>query len=204
MDIKKQKRSIALRSLDRRQKDVQAELGNNFEAGFYALNITVGNPGQPVSVVLDTGSSDLWVPVTGTDICTSNTAQCDVFGSYDPEQSDSSGGTNIDFDAAYGDGTEVAGQYVSDDVAFASATVTGAILGAAATGSTSNPLTGIMGIGYVNGEAIATLDEDPADVYPNIVSQLKSQGIINTMAYSLWLNDLGKLHPNISPFHHPS
>lgn len=48
---------------------------------------------------------------------------------------------------------------------------------------------GIMGIGFQIGESIITQDPN-SDGYPNVVSQLKAQGDINTLAYSLWLNDL--------------
>ncbi len=51
----------------------------------------------------------------------------------------------------------------------------------------SRPL-GIMGIGYVADESIASTD--PNLEYPNIIAQLKDHGYINTLAYSLWLNDL--------------
>ena len=48
---------------------------------------------------------------------------------------------------------------------------------------------GIVGVGYNADESIASTD--PESIYPNIVSQLKAQGFIKTLSYSLWLNDLG-------------
>ena len=50
---------------------------------------------------------------------------------------------------------------------------------------------GIMGIGYDSDESIAFYD--PNSIYPNVVAQLVSHGYINTLAYSLWLNDLSKI-----------
>ena len=44
-----------------------------------------------------------------------------------------------------------------------------------------------MGIGYSAGESIVALD--PKSVYPNIIDQLVDQGVINSRAYSLYLND---------------
>lgn len=47
---------------------------------------------------------------------------------------------------------------------------------------TSTVNVGIMGIGYTENEAAKTL-------YPNIVDEMVSQGLINTRAYSLWLDE---------------
>ena len=49
---------------------------------------------------------------------------------------------------------------------------------------------GIMGIGYAADESIASTN--PGSVYANIVDQLKNEGVISTLAYSLWLNDLSE------------
>jgi hypothetical protein len=38
-----------------------SSLKNEFYRGMYSINITVGTPGQPVMLSLDTGSGDLWV-----------------------------------------------------------------------------------------------------------------------------------------------
>ena len=53
-------------------------LYNNRQQGGYFINISIGTPPQPLSVLLDTGSSDLWVMSTETDICKSRTLQQEV------------------------------------------------------------------------------------------------------------------------------
>lgn len=40
---------------------VQVKLYNEYSQGFYAVNVTIGTPGQAVTLILDTGSSDTWV-----------------------------------------------------------------------------------------------------------------------------------------------
>ena len=50
---------------------------------------------------------------------------------------------------------------------------------------------GVLGIGYDSDESIAV--DDPNNIYPNFLGQLVFQGYINTLAYSLWLNDLSKI-----------
>jgi Eukaryotic aspartyl protease len=44
---------------------------------------------------------------------------------------------------------------------------------------------GVMGVSFDADESIAAEAGQP---YPNVISQMVSQGVINTRAYSLWLN----------------
>lgn len=56
--------------------------------------------------------------------------------------------------------------------------------------------TGIMGISFDTDESIVT---SGGQVYPNIIDVMVQQQIINTRAYSLWLDDLGMLsYSNLS------
>ena len=48
---------------------------------------------------------------------------------------------------------------------------------------------GIIGLGFESGEAIYG---QTGQTYKNIMTMLKGTGNINVMAYSLWLNDMGK------------
>jgi len=50
--------------------------------------------------------------------------------------------------------------------------------------------TGIMGIGYNTSEA--NVDTGNGTEYPNLPLAMVNQGVINSAAYSLWLNDLRK------------
>jgi len=49
---------------------------------------------------------------------------------------------------------------------------------------------GIMGIGYNNSEA--NVETGNGTIYPNLPDALVDAGVINSAAYSLWLNDLRK------------
>lgn len=61
------------------------------------------------------------------------------------------------------------------------------------------PAVGIMGIGYKAGESIASsiAAGEGGQLYPDVIDMLKSQGYINQLAYSLWLNDLDSLTGSI-------
>ncbi|PHH69910.1 hypothetical protein CDD82_7436 [Ophiocordyceps australis] len=70
----------------RRDNAVQDELTN--EEFFYATEVQIGNPPQPVTVLVDTGSSELWVNPDCSSAPTRKQAeQCMSFGQYDPQKS---------------------------------------------------------------------------------------------------------------------
>lgn len=69
------KRFEAGASIGKRANTILESLYNNRQQGGYFINITVGTPPQPLSVILDTGSSDLWLLSTDTDLCKSASLQ---------------------------------------------------------------------------------------------------------------------------------
>ena len=177
--------------MHRRQKSVTADIQN--ADLLYLINATIGTPPQSFGLQLDTGSSDIWVPAVNADVCLASSQECQLFGSFNPNQSS----TFIDlvpqgFQISYVDNSGVTGDYIGDTLAIGKTSLTNLTMGLATSASRA---LGIMGIGFVAGES--STNDDPTNTYPNVISELKQQGYINTMAYSLWLNDLGKnsVHP---------
>lgn len=80
------------------------------------------------------------------------------------------------------------GDYFQDTFSIGGATIQQFEMGLANDGTIG---TGILGIGYNNSEA--NVDSGNGTIYANLPYALVDQGLINTEAYSLWLNDLGKL-----------
>lgn len=170
--------------LSRRQsKTVNAVLAN--EVLLYFINVTVGTPGQPFSLQIDTGSSDIWFPAVNADVCQQDASQCSD-GTYDYTQSSTYADPGLpEFQIQYVDGTEIEGAYISDVLNIGSTKLTNMTMAAALQANTR--ATGIMGIGFDSGEAAAVQN---GFTYPNVVSVLKNEGFINSLAYSLWLDDL--------------
>lgn len=55
--------------VEERADTLTASLGNAITSGLYYANVTVGTPAQQLSLQIDTGSSDVWVPSSSATIC---------------------------------------------------------------------------------------------------------------------------------------
>ncbi|KAL2403980.1 putative aspartic-type endopeptidase OPSB [Exophiala dermatitidis] len=175
------------RGLVRRQNSdstVDAPLTQNTNKLEYLVNVTIGTPAQHLAVTIDTGSSDLWVPASSSALC--KKGGCDA-GSFDPTASSTynvvdQGGFNITY-AAPGDSD--GGDWATDTVTVGgSAPIQQQQIGVA---STLYDPHGVMGVGFGTNEAN---NPSPEGVYPSVMDNLQSAGIINRKAYSLYLNDL--------------
>lgn len=151
--------------------------------------MTVGTPPQSFGVQLDTGSSDIWIPAVQSDVCQQSPDACQQLGAFDYNQSSTfvQVGDDDAFQIQYQDNSGVIGDYFNDTLAIGKTTINNMTMGLALQ---ADRAFGIMGIGYDADESISEVNPDA--VYPNVVSQLVNQGYINTLAYSLWLNDLSK------------
>ncbi|ERF75846.1 hypothetical protein EPUS_01212 [Endocarpon pusillum Z07020] len=177
--------------LHRRQESVEVVIGN--AQILYYVNVTIGTPPQPFSLQLDTGSSDIWVPSTESDICTQSRRACQV-GAFDSSASR----TFVDllrnaFQIQYVDGSQIQGDYFADTLSFGNSITLQNMTMGLATEATRG--LGIMGIGYAAGESLAM--ENPEAIYPNVIDELVLQGEISSRAYSLYLNDLDAENGNI-------
>ena len=200
-DFKKEINTPLANRLRKRQKTVTANIDNEAIACVlptqrarilanslcsYLINVTIGTPGQPFSLQLDTGSSDIWIPSARSDACREDEDACQVLGQYDSSASSSYVDVSSGFQIQYEDNSAVAGDYINETLTIGDTEIKDMTMGLAE--QATRPF-GIVGVGYNADESIASTD--PESIYPNLVSQLKAQGFIKTLSYSLWLNDLG-------------
>jgi len=76
MDIQRPERSIMDSRRLRPRNTVLALLANNQRQGGYFAKVAIGNPSQSLSLQLDTGSSDVWVPSSSATSCQRDSNQC--------------------------------------------------------------------------------------------------------------------------------
>ncbi|KAE8307062.1 putative aspartic-type endopeptidase opsB [Aspergillus transmontanensis] len=170
----------------RRKRDKTVEQNLDNEETLYFCNITLGTPKQSLRLVLDTGSSDLWCNAANSTLCSSRDQPCDASGSYDPSSSSSYAYASSDFNISYADGTGAAGDYVTDTIHIGGATVKDFQFG---VGYSSSSAEGVLGIGYTTNEVqVGRLGKS---AYANLPQAMVKNGLIQSNAYSLWLNDLG-------------
>lgn len=146
---------------------VRSNLENNI--GSYSVEITIGTPPQTFQVLLDTGSSDLWVR-------NSETGQIPSFNNSASSTYESN---NTAFKITYV-GCSTTGEWATDDVGVAGVVLKNQTF---ATADNSNAGDGCLGIGLPSLESTS-------NKYPNVPKSLAIQGYIHQPSYSLWLNNL--------------
>jgi hypothetical protein len=138
-----------------------------------------------VRLHLDTGSSDLWVNTPTSALCKSKGSPCAFAGTYKANSSSTYTYIASDFNISYVDGSGASGDYVSDTFTIGGTTLDTLQFG---IGYTSSSNEGILGIGYAINEV--QVGRAGKAAYNNLPAQMVADGLIQSNAYSLWLNDL--------------
>lgn len=205
------------------------------ENTFYLTEIEIGSPAQKVGVLVDTGSSDLWVVASNNTYCKSGTTgplsskgrsfddiydwnnalsdntssldngnfqmkaisdssaetiDCSVYGTFDPNDSDTFRSNGTSFAITYADNTFAKGTWSHDDVLIGGVNVES--LSFAVCDTADNAL-GILGIGLQQLETTYSGTQSTSlsnrYVYENLPVRLKTLGFIELVSYSVYLND---------------
>lgn len=160
--------------------------------------VSVGTPPQVQTVILDSGSSDLYLDASSAPACkgTSSPHSCRG-GSFDTGASSTYSVVIADgFNTSFGDGSTATGDLGKDTVYIGDVVLENVQLGIASeVDTTTGYSVGLMGIGYSYNEAAT-------NKYPNMPEVLKDAGAINSRLYSVFLNDIGTT-ARASPCKHP-
>ncbi|WWC63811.1 uncharacterized protein I303_106416 [Kwoniella dejecticola CBS 10117] len=135
---------ISRRSLGRRASGTVQLTDVGIDAS-YSGQVTIGTPAQDFLLIMDTGSSDLWVAGSS---CTSSS--CTGVSTFDTGDSSSYNTNNAAFNISYGSG-DADGFLASDTVSLAGFTVTGQTFGVVTSTTArliSAPLSGLMGLAW--------------------------------------------------------
>jgi len=186
VSLQTQRKAVAnpvRRDAIRRRQTVSQPLDN--EGTLYYANVSLGTPPQNLRLHIDTGSSDLWANAPTSEICSYRGDPCSESGTYDANASSTyeykSGGFNI----SYVDGSGASGDYATDTLVLGNETLRDLQFG---LGYISTSPEGILGIGYTANEAqVNRVGRRP---YPNVPQAMADAGLIQSNAYSLWLDDL--------------
>ncbi|KAI7883330.1 acid protease, partial [Lichtheimia hyalospora FSU 10163] len=151
----------------------------------YLMNISIGTPPQPFTLLLDTGSSTTWVPIEG----------CGRFCGYPihtlvPQESSTFNTDNMLFSIRYGEGFS-SGYYAEDTVTlndvisvphtnFAVSNINDGEL-------TRDGADGILGIGP---DPLSRFNNPDNAVVPTLVSTMFEQGVISSNLFSIYFQPI--------------
>ncbi|RDA83167.1 putative aspartyl protease [Ophiocordyceps camponoti-leonardi (nom. inval.)] len=174
--------------LRKRDGTVNSTLQNRI--GLYTIDIGIGNPPQPISALIDTGSSDALINTNVSQLCEQSSRPCAPSGTYNANASSTSQYVNSLFNISYVDGSGAAGDFVSDDVRVSGQQVRGVQIGVAYKSSSPQS---VLGIGLSSNEAQAARGgrgDSSRREYVNFPAKMADDGVIASNSYSLYLNDI--------------
>ncbi|QLL32262.1 hypothetical protein HG536_0C04310 [Torulaspora globosa] len=192
-----------LRSKLKRRSFAEIELLHESDV-YYSTVLNIGTPGQEVSVVMDTGSADLWVASSSNPYCLNSvqlnqtyngeqiepSIDCSALGTFDANSSSSIKKLDIGrFFINYSDGSFADGYWASEKISMGEIDVSELQFGVADYATA--PIGGVLGIGFARRESVRGYDNAPGRFYPNFPQVLKQGGVIDVVAYSLYLSEAG-------------
>lgn len=150
----------------------------------YTSMIYLGSNNQEILVQVDTGSSDLSVPAPNVK-CVSNAA-CTEGGTFNSSSSSTFKDLDAHYKLSYLDGTSSQGDYGTDSLSFQSNGLNGVRDFQFGVANESANYLPVLGIGFKSLE----ITGNSTPKYDNLPISLKNQGLINKVAYLVFLNDL--------------
>lgn len=153
------------------------------KAILYAANISVGTPPQTQLVQVAINSADTLILASNSSYCRAvYSSNCTVSGSFTANDSSTYQYLDSSFTTTYTNGLSAAGDYFVDTVSIGNGTLSQQQL---AVAYDTNRAYGVLGLGFAAQEVQALKS---GRQYSNVPASMANAGIINSIAYSLWLN----------------
>jgi len=161
----------------RRQTDTDTPVFN-YSSVAYMIELSIGTPGQSVKVIMDTGSSELWVdPDCNTASSQPQQSECLRNDYYDPSKSSSVVISNRQKTLRYGLGNATI-RYVTDNIALPQSDISLNDVRFGVATETFQMSHGILGLSFGNRLNLQ---------YNNFVDDLVDQGVIATRVFGVAL-----------------
>lgn len=148
---------------------------------YYSIDVAFGSNKQKVTLDIDTGSSDTWVVNALARCGTLDYNSCKVEGVFRPSKSTTFKSLYKPVYLGYGSGLAI-GVYAKEDLWLPSGDKVEQLQIVDVKNANKINL-GLLGVGLKGTEGSRT-------PYDNLPYALKNQGLINTVGYSLYLNDI--------------
>lgn len=166
--------------LSKRSSTYQIPIAN--KEYYYSVALSLGTPPQEFNVILDTGSSDLWVFASNaTESCEDHA--CDTTGQFDALDSSTYHFIGNNYSIEYVSGDNATGDWGTDTLSIGPVKLENFQF-AAVSHTTSQ--SGILGLSLQGSESVVWVKNE----YPNFPDQLVNQGWIDRTVYSLYLNSI--------------
>ncbi|VBB85946.1 Aspartic protease, putative [Yarrowia lipolytica] len=167
-------------ALSKRSSTYQIPITN--KEYYYSVALSLGTPAQDFNVILDTGTSDLWVFASNATQSCENHA-CDFTGQFNALDSSSYHFIGNNYSIEYVSGDNATGNWGTDTLSIGSVKLENLQF---ATVTHTSAQSGILGISLQGSESVVFVKNE----YPNFPVQLVNQGWIDRTVYSLYLNSI--------------
>ncbi|CAI6332156.1 unnamed protein product [Periconia digitata] len=172
-------------------RNIELPVFNDFPTQRYLFNIMAGNPPQSFTIMIDSGSADLWLPSPTSPGCLESCPP----GTFDVHASGTAVDIHIPYNVSFGLTPDniMLGEYYNDTVTIGGATLLNQSFAVAEVTEAEMIHWGIMGLGTVyrssaydnpKSPTYRSASRSPLPVWLN----LHRQGIIEKKIFSVWLN----------------
>ncbi|KAH3901006.1 aspartyl protease BAR1 SCDLUD_002471 [Saccharomycodes ludwigii] len=166
---------------DSKEKRCSEKMALQNQGYFFSTSLKIGSPVQTIEVLVDTGSSDLFISSTSNPYCGNI---CQQFGAFNPNNSESYKELPYDFFSYFGDGTVVNGTWASETITLDNGNKLPDLqFGLVTTGQAL--VSGVLGLGLTSLESVVNYENCPNLYYDNFPASLSKNGLIASNSYSI-------------------